>query len=291
MARTPGKSLKNGLRWPDIAEVALCRSAVSVIQAAPRRKSRVTASTITSSMSVESLARAIGRSFAVCLIRIKADMFARAWSGFAEDAFAIAQCLPQLPIIIQDHADRPPRWWRRPQWRRWYAAVSASLHGAGARAAFHPRMGMFAPHAACSRFPNPAAASPWAAAIARAETGLHGNPCVLWVGHLSAGKDPLTVLDGAAKAMSRLPGLQLWCAFGDAPLLAEVSTRIERDPRLAGRVHLLGKVTHARRSSALMQAADLFVSGSHAEAAATHCWRRWLAAWRRWSPIFHRFAH
>jgi glycosyltransferase involved in cell wall biosynthesis len=84
------------------------------------------------------------------------------------------------------------------------------------------------------------------------------------VGHLSEGKDPLTVLDGVAEAALRLPGLQLWCAFGSAPLLQDVQRRIERYPQLAGRVHLLGKVEHARIEP-LMRAADLFVSGSLAE--------------------------
>jgi glycosyltransferase involved in cell wall biosynthesis len=47
-------------------------------------------------------------------------------------------------------------------------------------------------------------------------------------------------------------------------MLGEVRQRIEHDPLLARRVHLLGKVTHTQIES-LMQAADLFVSGSHAE--------------------------
>jgi len=62
----------------------------------------------------------------------------------------------------------------------------------------------------------------------------------------------------------RLPQLQLWCAFGSAPLLDQVQRRIDGDDRLAGRVHLLGKVSHEQVQS-LMRAADLFVSGSHAE--------------------------
>jgi glycosyltransferase involved in cell wall biosynthesis len=101
-------------------------------------------------------------------------------------------------------------------------------------------------------------------AWARTESGLYGDPCLLWVGHLSRGKDPLTVLEGVARATPRLPGLQLWCAFGSAPLIDAVRQRIRRDPRLAGRVHLLGKVAHARVET-LMRAADLFVSGSRSE--------------------------
>jgi glycosyltransferase involved in cell wall biosynthesis len=91
-----------------------------------------------------------------------------------------------------------------------------------------------------------------------------GDPCVLWVGHLSHGKDPLTVLEGVARASQRLPGIQLYCAFGRAPLLDEVRHKIDSDPRLHGRVHLLGHQPHAHVET-LMRAADLFVSGSKAE--------------------------
>ena len=33
-------------------------------------------------------------------------------------------------------------------------------------------------------------------AMARAISGVHGDPALLWVGHLDANKDPLTVLEG-----------------------------------------------------------------------------------------------
>jgi glycosyltransferase involved in cell wall biosynthesis len=99
---------------------------------------------------------------------------------------------------------------------------------------------------------------------ARRETGLHGNPCLLWVGHLNENKDPLTVLEGVSEAVRHLPELQLWCCFGSAPLLSEVQSRIDSDPRLHGRVHLLGRLSH-QKVQQLMQAADLFVLGSHRE--------------------------
>jgi glycosyltransferase involved in cell wall biosynthesis len=87
---------------------------------------------------------------------------------------------------------------------------------------------------------------------------------VLCVGHLDRNKDPLTVLDGVAAAVADLPGLQLWCCYGTAPLLPAVEARIARDPALRDRVHLLGRVPHERIQQ-LMQAADLFVLGSHRE--------------------------
>ncbi|HEV7122098.1 MAG TPA: glycosyltransferase family 4 protein [Rhodanobacter sp.] len=258
-------------RWHslvDIAEAAASAGTrVSVIQAAAREE-LITRNGIdyhfVDILGLE-VATDRGRWFANLLADVNADVLHGHSLGFAEDAFAISRCLPTLPIILQDHADRPPRWWRRPQWRRWYAALAGVAFTAREQAQpfavaglFKPQVRVFAIPESSSRF------TPGDRATARAETGLYGDPCALWVGHLNPNKDPLTVLDGVARSVSRLPGLQLWCAFGNAPLLAEVQQRIAHDPRLAGRVHLLGKVTHAQVGR-LMQAADVFISGSHAE--------------------------
>ena len=185
--------------------------------------------------------------------------------GAAAQAHALSQVLPGVPILLQDHADRMPAWWRRRRWRRWYASARGVAFTAPELARpyvsaglFGPAMRLFAIPESTSRF------TPGSRAHAWSETGLYGDPCVLWVGHLQPNKDPLTVLDGVARAAESLPGLQLWCVFGSAPLLASVTRRVEGDARLAGRVHLLGRVPHERVQS-LMRAADLFVSGSHRE--------------------------
>jgi glycosyltransferase involved in cell wall biosynthesis len=259
-------------RWPSLADIpeaaASAGTRVSVIQVATREEHIARHGVdyfftdLGGATDVASRAKHVAR----LLTEMKADVLHVHGLGFAEEAFAISQCLPRLPLIFQDHADRPPRWWwHRRRWRRWYAAASGVVFTAPAQAEpfanadlFGPLTQFFAIPESSSRFRLGSRAD------ARAATGLHGDPCVLWVGHLAAGKDPLAVLDGVAQAALRLPGLQLWCAFGNAPLLDEVSRRIDRDPRLADRVHLLGKVPHARIET-LMQAADLFVSGSHAE--------------------------
>jgi glycosyltransferase involved in cell wall biosynthesis len=257
-------------RWHslvDIAEVAASGGTrVTVVQAAAR-DDRLTRNGIDYHfVDIRGLGAAgRGRRFARLLADFKADVLHANGLDFAGDAFAVSQCLPQLPILIQDHASRPPRWWRRPRWRRWYAAVSGVAFTAleqarpfSAAGLFGPQLRLFAIPESSSRFALGSRAD------ARVVTGLYGDPCVLWVGHLSPGKDPLTVLDGVARAVSQLPDLELWCAFGSAPLFDEVQRRIEHDPQLRERIHLLGKVAH-RRVEALMQSADLFVSGSHAE--------------------------
>ena len=266
--RTHTEILEQWHSLVDIAEVAASSGTrVSVIQAAAR-EDRITRNDIDYHfVDIRGLevAKNRGRRFASLLADIKADVLHAHGLGFVEDAFAVSQCLPQLPILVQDHADRPPRWWRRPQWRRWYAAISGVAFTAPELAQPFTHAGLFGPHARIFAIPESSSRFTMGSrANARTETGLHGDPCVLWVGHLSPGKEPLTVLDGVARASLQLPGMQLWCAFGNAPLLDDVQARIARDPQLAGRVHLLGKVEHAHVET-LMRAADLFVSGSLAE--------------------------
>jgi glycosyltransferase involved in cell wall biosynthesis len=265
---TPIQVLEQWHSLVDIAEVvASSGTRVSVIQAAAREDLITRNGIDYHFIDIRGLevARNRGRRFASLLDDIKVDVLHAHGLGFVEEAFAVSQCLPQLPIIMQDHADRPPRWWRRWRWRRWYAAISGIAFTAPEQAQpfthvhlFDPLARLFAIPESSSRF------APGNRDHARAETGLYGDPCVLWVGHLSSGKDPLTVLDGVAQAALQLPGLQLWCAFGSAPLLDEVQRRVEHDPQLSGRVHLLGKVAHAHVET-LMHAADMFVSGSHTE--------------------------
>jgi glycosyltransferase involved in cell wall biosynthesis len=258
-------------RWHslvDIAEVAASGGTrVTVVQAAAR-DDRLTRNGIDYHfIDIRGLLGAAGRGrrFARLLTDIKADVMHANGLNFAREAFAVSQCLPQLPILIQDHANRPPRWWRRPQWRRWYAAVSGVAFTALEQARPFSAAGLFGPQVRLFAIPESSCRfAPGSRVDARVETGLYGDPCVLWVGHLSPGKDPLTVLDGVARAVSKLPDLQLWCAFGSAPMFDEVQHRIEHDPQLRERVHLLGKVAH-RHVGALMQSADVFVSGSHSE--------------------------
>lgn len=254
-------------QWPslaDIAEaVASAGTRVSVIQLATRPERVLRNGIDYRFIAVPDAHRA--RRLAEVLGEVRPDVLHVHGLGFAADAFALARRLPLLPIVIQDHADRPPRRWRRPWWRRWYGAAAGVAFTAAELAQPFTRAGLFAARTRLFAIPESSSRfTPGDRARARVETGLHGDPGVLWVGHLNSGKDPLAVLDGVAQAALHLPGLQLWCAFGNAPLLDAVQQRIARDPRLAGRVHLLGKVAHAQVET-LMQAADLFVAGSRAE--------------------------
>ena len=184
---------------------------------------------------------------------------------FPREVLRLAAHLPTVPILLQDHASRPPRWWRRPLHRRAFASAAGVAFCArpqswpfeearliGGETSIHVIA------ESTSRF------TPGPRDEARARTGLEGNPCLLWVGHLVADKDPLTVLEGVSRAVDALPGLQLWCCYGEAHLERAVTRQIEEDTRLHGRVHLLGRRPHEEIES-LMRAADVFVSGSRRE--------------------------
>jgi glycosyltransferase involved in cell wall biosynthesis len=185
--------------------------------------------------------------------------------GFPRDVLALRDCQPLLPILLQDHADRPPRWWRRRAWRRGAAAADGISFCAHAQANQFNDAGDIAPHLRVFEIPESTSFfTPGDRTAARNTTGLRGNPCVLWVGHLDENKDPLAVLDGVSRVSTQLPELELWCCYGKAPLLDAVRARLNADENLRGRVHLLGRVPHEQIES-LMRAADLFVLGSHRE--------------------------
>jgi glycosyltransferase involved in cell wall biosynthesis len=185
--------------------------------------------------------------------------------GFSRDVLALHELVPDVPILLQDHADRPPKLWSRAAWRRGAAAAAGISFCARAQAEPFVRARLVQRNTAVFEIPESTSTfTPGDAAAARAATGLHGDPAVLWVGHLDRNKDPLTVLDGVAAAGRALPGLHLWCCFSAAPLLPVVQARVAGEPLLRDRVHLLGRVAHSRVEM-LMRAADLFVLGSHRE--------------------------
>lgn len=199
------------------------------------------------------------------LQRLRPDVIHLHGLGFPREVHWLAALAPGVPLLLQDHAAQPPRrpwtWWR---WRRAFARARGLIFCASAQARPFQRRGLVPARTRVYEVPEASSDfRPRERQAARCLTGLAGDPALLWVGHLDANKDPLAVLDGVALATPQLPGLQLWMCFGKAPLRAAVEQRL-RDSRLAGRVHLLGRVPHAQVEQ-LMCAADFLVQGSHRE--------------------------
>jgi glycosyltransferase involved in cell wall biosynthesis len=185
--------------------------------------------------------------------------------AFPRQVRALAAALPRIPILLQDHASPVPRWWRRGSWRRGCAVAAGVAFCSLEQSQPFIAAGILSRQACVFAIPESTCRFvPGDREAARAACGVHGEPLLLWVGHLDTNKDPLTVLAGVSMAAAALPGLRLACCFGSAPLMRLVQQRVHEDPALRGRVQLLGPVPHERVQT-LMQAADLFVLGSHRE--------------------------
>jgi glycosyltransferase involved in cell wall biosynthesis len=265
--RPPERLLQD---WPALVDVAVAAashaSRVTVIQA-----SSVPGTIVESGVTFHFVAPPAGAplarspEFRALLRQLAADVLHVHGLAFAREVFELHGLAPNTPILLQDHADRVPRPWRRGPWRRAAAAVGGISFCAGAQAQPFRLARLLPPHVDIFEVAESTSSfTPADREAARAATGLHGNPAALCVGHLDANKDPLTVLEGACAAAAALPDLQLWCCYGNAPLLPAVEARLARDESLRARVHLLGRVAHDRVEQ-LMRAADLFVLGSHRE--------------------------
>ncbi len=264
--RPPEQLLVDWFSLRDVAVAASCVGLrVSVVQASGVERT-ITRDNVDFHFIVPDGGRLTRSSrFAALLHEISPDIIHVHGLGFPREVIGLRELLPRTPIFLQDHADRPPRIWRRGLWSRGAACAAGISFCARGQAERFQRAGLFAPHTRIFELPESTTTfSAGDRRAARATTGIHGDPAVLWVGHLDPNKDPLTVLDGIADAARSLPGIQLWCCYGTAPLIAEVQTRIERDPALRDRVHLLGHVSRERVQE-LMRAADIFVHGSHRE--------------------------
>lgn len=257
--RAPERLLED---WPSLVDIAECASVggvrVSVIQACRHARA-------VSRHDVEyHFAPWRGSAWASLLRELRPDVLHVHGLDFPARTRALERMASGVPILLQDHASRPPRLWRRPLYRRCFAAIAGVAFCALEQAAPFVEIGLFE-RATIHEIPESTSRfEPGDRRLARAATRLEGNPIVLWVGHLIPRKDPLTVIEGVARAARVLDQLQLYCCFGDGPLLGEVRRRINADPVLRARVHLLGRIPH-RQIELLMRAADAFVLGSRFE--------------------------
>jgi glycosyltransferase involved in cell wall biosynthesis len=171
----------------------------------------------------------------------------------------------ETPLVVQHHGERPHRRWRRWAQRATRGCIDGFLFTAEAIAAdwraagaIGPRQPVFSVLEASSLL------SPRPRHQARAETGVRGDPAVLWVGRLHRYKDPLLALEAFDRARPHLRDPHLFLVFQEDQLVSEVRAFCEARPGLADRVHLVGAVTHPRLPD-WFSAADLFITTSPAE--------------------------
>jgi len=257
--------------WPTLVDVAESASKsgsdVSVVQASARSEhlERNGVHYYLLPFNDASARNACSAEYRGLLRSLAPDVFHVHGLDFPQQVSSLAEMRSGAPIILQDHASRPPRIWRRASVRRGMSVAAGVAFCSLAQARPFAAAGLIG--ASTRVYEIPESTSRFAPADrddARRATGVEGYPAVLWVGHLNANKDPLTVLEGISASIRELPQLRFYCCFGDAPLLRAVQRRIASDNRLRDRVHLLGRLPH-ERIELLMRAADIFVLGSHQE--------------------------
>jgi glycosyltransferase involved in cell wall biosynthesis len=170
-------------------------------------------------------------------------------------------------LVVQDHASAgPPRdAARRALWRSGLRAADAFLFTAREQAEPWRTAGLIGPDQAVLEVPEASrTVLPRPRDQARVESRLKGEPAVVWIGHLDANKDPMTVLEGFAQALAELPRAFLTLVYRGDALRAALEARLAADPALAARVELRGAV-EPRGVATLLSAADVFVLGSHKE--------------------------
>jgi glycosyltransferase involved in cell wall biosynthesis len=171
-------------------------------------------------------------------------------------------------IVVQNHSDggavgRAPA--LRLVGRAARRAADAFLFAAHEHAGAWRQAGLIAADQPVYRvMPASSTLQPLARDAARGESGLRGEPALLWVGRLNANKDPLTVIDAFERCAADLPAATLTMIYGTDELLEEVRARIARSPALRERVQLAGAIPH-ERMAAYYSAADIFIVGSHHE--------------------------
>lgn len=185
---------------------------------------------------------------------------------------ALRRALPdRVAIVVQHHGGEfavrgsgPVGMWRRRKWRQGLEAADACSFTASDQAQAWRDAGVLNSQPVIEIVEAGTRTRQVSRQRARAATGMSGAPLILWVGRLTANKDPLTVLDGLAIALPLLHDARVALVYSEEMLGDRVVERIKSSAVLRDRVSLVGRVAHDEIAN-YYGAADYFVSGSHSE--------------------------
>lgn len=185
---------------------------------------------------------------------------------------ALRRALPQpVALVVQHHGGEfpvrgsgPVGMWRRRKWRQGLEGADACSFTASDQAEAWREAEVLGPQQVIEIVESGTRIRQVARERARAATGLSGSPLILWVGRLTANKDPLTVLEGLDVTLPRLSDARVAFVFSEQMLGDRVTERIKSSAVLRDRVSVVGRVPRDEMAN-YYGAADLFVSGSHSE--------------------------
>ena len=177
---------------------------------------------------------------------------------------ALRRALPaRVPILVQNHAERPTRGPRRWLARWGLTAADGVFFSVDALARAWRHAGAFPRGLRAYEVMESPPHLPPATGRDFGRGRYPGTPRFLWLGNLDPNKDPLTVLEGFAQAIADFPNACLLMGYRGDGLLTRVR-RAVRDLALEDRVHLFGQVPRELLRD-LFESADFLLQGSHRE--------------------------
>lgn len=170
----------------------------------------------------------------------------------------------ETAIVMQHHAEAPFRGLSGRLQRRGLAAADAFLFSGRELAQPWVESRLIDEDRVFEILEGSSRLTPCGRNEARARLRLTGDPLCVWLGNLDPNKDPLTVLDGFERLLTRRPGARLCMAWRSESLLDRVRRRLAASDRLRDAVQLLGTVPYDDLGQ-LLSACDLFLQGSARE--------------------------
>ena len=150
-----------------------------------------------------------------------------------------------VPIIVQNHAEKPWNGWRLWLQRRADRVIDAYLFTSRAMAKSWEEKYIITNAGKVHEVMEASSVFfPIDNTTAKQQTKVTGEPVFLWVGRLDANKDPLTVVRAFLRFAGGQPNARLYMIFHTDELLAIIKNEISRHPHGQQLIQLVGKVEH-----------------------------------------------
>lgn len=172
-------------------------------------------------------------------------------------------CGGSFKIIIQHHSELPFKGIKRLLQKMACSLANGFVFTAAGDAEPWKKSQIIKPNASIFELLEASTAfTPQQKKLSKQRTGMHGNINFLWVGRLTAHKDPLTVLNGFELYLVKNPDAKLYMIYPTEDLFYEVKQKLDSNAALLNAVVLMGRIENSEMPY-WYSAADFYVSGSH----------------------------
>ena len=170
-----------------------------------------------------------------------------------------------VPIIVQNHAEKPRSGWKGWLQRKADRVIDAYLFTSRAMANSWQEKNIITDARKVHEVMEASSVFfPIDSTTAKQQTNVIGKPIFLWVGRLDENKDPLTVVRAFINFSISQPNARLYMIFHTNDLLPVIEKEISDHPHSRQSIHLVGKVEHEAMQNWFNSAAFI-IAGSHYE--------------------------